>query len=441
MPTIDTLLHARWVVPIIPRGMVYEHYSVAIKQGKIVDLLPTAEAKKQYQADNEIELADHVVLPGLVNAHTHSPMVLFRGLADDMVLMDWLQQYIWPAENKLVNAEFMRDGMLLAMAEMISSGTTCFNEHYFYPDITAKVIAEVGMRARVGLLVIGVPIPWSKDAADCLEKAKQCLAEGPPNALIQFGMAPHSPYTNDDETLLKIKALSEQFNLPIHMHVHETAHEISQSLREHGKRPLQRLADLGLLSPLLQNVHMTQVNDEDIQLLKNYGCHVVHCPESNLKLASGYCPVQQLRNAGINLALGTDGAASNNDLDLFGEMRTAALIGKSITNDPTATSTTDILEMATLGGAKALGLDHEIGSLEPGKAADLIALNFNHLNTQPVYHPISHLVYACHSSQVSDVWVAGRQLLKNYTLQTIDREECIISTQKWQSRIMPTSST
>lgn len=388
-------------------------------------------------ADKEIELAEHVVLPGLVNGHTHSPMVLFRGLADDVMLMDWLKHTIWPAENQWVNDEFMRDGMRLAMAEMISSGTTCFNEHYFYPDIAAGVIAEVGMRARVSFLVIGVKIPWSKDAADCLEKAKLGLAQGSPSELIQYGMGPHSPYTNDDNTLLKVKALAEEYNLPIQMHVHETAHEIAQSLRDFGKRPLQRLADLGLLSPLLQNVHMTQVNEEDIALLKSSGSHVVHCPESNLKLASGYCPVQRLRDAGINIALGTDGAASNNNLDLFGEMHTAALIGKTIANDPTATSATDILEMATLGGAKALALDNEIGSLEPGKAADLIAVNLNHLNTQPVYHPISHLVYACHSSQVSDVWIAGRQLLKNHELQTLDRAECLALARKWRSRILP----
>jgi 5-methylthioadenosine/S-adenosylhomocysteine deaminase len=438
MRSIDTLLHPRWIVPIIPRGVVYEHYSIAIHAGKIVDILATSEGKKQYQADNEIELVEHVVLPGLVNAHAHSPMVLLRGLADDMVLMDWLEQYIWPAENKLVNAEFIRDGMRLAMAEMISSGTTCFNEHYFYPDLSVNFIAEVGMRARVGLMVIDMSFPWSNNAEDCLNKAKQRLAQGPPNELIQFSMAPHSPHTNDDSILLEIKGLSEQFNLPIHMHVHETAYEISKSLADYGKRPLQRLADLGLLSPLLQNVHMTQVIDEDIELLINSGSHVVHCPESNLKLASGYCPVQRLREAGINIALGTDGAASNNDLDLFGEMRTAAMIGKAIANDPTATSATDILEMATLGGAKALGFDKEIGSIEPGKAADLIALDFNHLNTQPVYHPISHLVYACHSTQVSDVWVAGRQLLKNHKLQTLDRAECIAVAQKWRSRILPT---
>jgi 5-methylthioadenosine/S-adenosylhomocysteine deaminase len=435
MQIVDTIIQARWIIPIIPRETVYEHYSLVIHQGKIQALLPTADAMKQFQAKNVVERPDHVLLPGLVNAHTHSPMVLLRGLADDKLLMDWLENTIWPAENKFVNTEFIQEGMQLAMAEMISSGTTCINEHYFYPEIAGPVIAETGIRARLGLLIMDVAIPGLKNAAEGLEKAKKYLALGSPTDLIRYSLAPHSPYTNSDETLLKIKALSEEFDLPIHMHVHEPAHEIAQSLSLFGKRPLQRLADLGLVNHRLQNVHLTQVIQEDIEILKNSGAHVIHCPESNLKLASGYCPVQQLLNAGINLGLGTDGAASNNDLDLFGEMHIAALIGKAIANDPTACKASDILEMATLGGAKALALDSEIGSLEPNKAADLIAVNLNELNTVPVYHPISQLVYATHSHQVTDVWVAGKALLKNRELQTLDRAKCLGLAQKWRSII------
>ncbi len=437
MQTVDTLIHAHWLIPIVPKGEVYEHYSLAAHQGKILQILPTTEAKKQYQADKEFNLQDHVLLPGLVNAHAHSPMVLFRGLADDLALMDWLNTYIWPAENKWVNPEFMIDGMQLAMAEMIRGGTTCFNEHYFFPDIAMDSIAKAGMRARVGLMVLEVPTPWSKDAADCFMKIEQCLAQGSPSELIQFSWAPHSPYAVSDENLLKIIDINKNLNLPIHMHVHETADEVNQSIERYGVRPLKRLANLGLLSPRLQNVHMTQALDEDIQLLKDNGCHVVHCPEGNLKLASGLCPVQRLRDNGINVALGTDGAASNNNLDLFGEIRTAALIGKVVANSPTATSAIDILEMATLGGAKAMHLDSDIGSLEAGKAADLIAVNLQHLNTQPVYHPISQLVYAAECSQVSDVWIAGKQILKNQGITTIDRESCLATAQKWAERLMP----
>lgn len=435
MQTVEMLIHARWVVPVVPKNRYHENYSIAVDKGQIVAILPTYEAKKQYHADKIHELLDHVVLPGFVNAHTHSPMTLFRGLADDLKLMDWLENHIWPAEKACINADYIRDGMKLAMAEMLLGGTTCFNEHYFYPEIIAKSIAEVGMRARVGMLIMSVPTPYSQTSEEAFQKAEQCLAIGAPNSLIQFSLGPHSPYATDDKILLKIKALSDEMNLPIHMHVHETASEINMGLQEFGKRPLQRLADLGLLSPLMQAVHMTQTNDEEIKLLQQTGAHVIHCPESNLKLASGYCPVQKLREAGINLALGTDGAASNNDLDMFGEMRTAAFLGKIVANDPTASSAADVLEMATLGGAKALHLDQEIGSLEAGKSADFIAVDLNHINTQPLYNPISQLVYACHSNQVTDVWVAGQQLLKSQQLQTLSQAECLGIAHSWQSRL------
>ncbi len=436
MKEVETLLHARWVIPVIPRNAVYENYSIAIDQGKILAILPTTSAKNHYESENTLLLNNHVLLPGLVNAHTHSAMVLFRGLADDLALMEWLEKTIWPAERAFVNPEFVRDGLKLAMAEMLSSGTTCFNDHYFLPEVTANTIAEVGMRARVGLVVMSVPTPWAQNAQEYLDQAEHCLSHNTLSPQVYFSLAPHAPYTTDDKTLLKVNELSSKFKLPIHMHVHETAHEIQQSLNDYGKRPLQRLAELGLLSPLMQTVHMTQINDDDITLLQNSGTHVIHCPESNLKLVSGYCPVHQLRTAGVNLALGTDSAASNNNLDLISEMRTAALLGKTVANDATATSATDILEMATLGGAKALALDHEIGSLEPGKAADLIAVDLNHLNTQPVYNPISHLVYACHSTQVTDVWVAGQHLLKQKKFQTLNRNDILAATTAWQTRIM-----
>lgn len=435
MQTVEMLIHARWIVPIVPKNSFLENHSIAIDHGKIVAIMPTYEAKKQYNADKIHEFPDHVVLPGFVNAHAHSPMVLFRGLADDLKLMDWLENYIWPKEQACLTQEFIRDGIQLAMAEMLLSGTTCFNEHYYYPDIIAHSIAEAGMRARVGMLIMSVPTSYSQTADEAFQKAEQCLSLGSPNNLVQFALAPHSPYATDDAILLKIRHLSDKLSLPIHMHVHESIQEMELGLKDYGKRPLQRLSDLGLLSPLLQAVHMTQVNEEDIALLQKTGTHVVHCPESNLKLASGFCPVQKLRDAGINLALGTDGAASNNDLDMLGEMRTAAFIGKQVAKDPTATSAMDVLEMATLGGAKALHLEDQIGSIEAGKSADIIAVNLNHINTQPLYNPISQLVYACHSHQVTDVWVAGKQLLQNRELQTINQAKCLMIAHSWQSKI------
>lgn len=436
MQKIDTLIHARWLIPIVPRNTIYDNYSIAVNAGKIIAILPSSDAKKRYLADNIHELYDHAVLPGFVNAHTHSPMALLRGLADDLKLMDWLENHIWPAEQACLNADFIKEGMKLAMAEMLLSGTTCFNEHYFYPELIATSVAEVGMRACVGMLVISVPTPYSQTVEEAFQKAEQCLAKGAPNSLIQFSLGPHSPYATDDNILLKIKKLSEEKNVLIHMHIHETAHEVELGMKNNGKRPLQRLADLGLLSPRLHAVHMTQTTDEDITLLQQSGTHVIHCPVSNLKLASGCCPVQKLRNAGINLALGTDGAASNNNLDMFTDMRITALLGKMVANDPTATSATDVLEMATLGGARALHIDHEIGSLEVEKSADIIAVNLNKINSQPNYNPISQLVYACHSNQVSDVWIAGKQLVKNHQLQTLNQENCLAIANKWRSNIM-----
>lgn len=435
MQNVEMLIHARWLIPIIPRNLVLDYHSIAVNHNKIIAILPTSEAKKHYHADKVHELNDHVVLPGFVNSHAHSPMTLFRGLADDLKLMDWLENHIWPAEVASINPDFIRDGMQLAMAEMLLSGTTCFNEHYFYPDIIAQCVAEAGMRACVGMLIMSVPTPYSQTAEEAFQKAEHCLAKGAPNSLIQFSLGPHSPYATDDSILLKIKKLSEEMNLLIHMHIHETADEVERGLKEYNKRPMQRLAELDFLSPRLQAVHMTQTTEEDIKLLKQSGAHVVHCPEGNLKLSSGCCPVQKIRHAGINIAIGTDGAASNNNLDMFGEMRTAALLGKMVANDPTATSATDVLEMATLGGAKALHLEHEIGSLETGKSADFIAVNLNEVNTQPVYNPISQLVYACHSTQVTDVWIAGKQLVKNKQLQTINQNQCLAIAQSWQSKL------
>ncbi|MDQ2993950.1 MAG: TRZ/ATZ family hydrolase [Pseudomonadota bacterium] len=425
MQNVDTLLHARWVVPIVPREIVHEHYSVAINGGKIVAILPTSDAKIRYDSPNIIELPDHVLLPGLVNAHTHSPMALFRGMADDMLLMDWLQKHIWPSEAAMLNPEFILDGMRLAMAEMIRGGTTCFNEHYFYPEITSQIVAEIGMRARVGLIVLPVTTAWAKDADECFAKAEAVLAAGSPSDLISYSMAPHSPYMCDNEMLIRVKDLSDKHQLPIHMHVHEPASEIRQSLDTYAVRPINRLQHLGLVSPMLQCVHFTQFIDEDLDALRESGAHIIHCPESNLKLNSGYCPVQKFLDAGINVALGTDGAASNNDLDMFGEMRTAAFIGKTIANDPTATSAFTVLEMATLGGAKALHLADHIGSIEAGKAADLIAVDLRDLNTQPVYNPVSQLVYACNSRQVIDVWIAGTRQLQRGKLTKLDKESIL----------------
>lgn len=435
MTQVDTILNCRWLIPIEPHETVYENYAVAIKDGRIEALLPQKSMLQQYEANNHVDLMNHALLPGFINAHAHSPMVLFKGLADDLPLMDWLNNYIWPAEAKWLNPEFIAEGTEIAIAEMIKNGTTCFNEHYFFPDIIAQAAIDSSIRACVGGTIINFPTAWSKNEKDGLNKLMMIIENFPDHPLIRFALAPHAPYTTTDEILKEIKTLSEQYHLSVHMHVQETAVEVAESIAKLGKRPLRRLYDLGLLSPRFLSVHMTQINDEDIGLLKETNANVAHCPESNLKLVSGFCPVAKLLENKINVALGTDGAASNNNLDMIGEMRTAALIGKTVALSPTAVSAPEVLRMATYNGAKALGLHHEIGSIEKGKAADLIAIDLMHLNTQPLYNPISQIVYATSNTQITDVWVAGKQLLKNKELKTLDEDKVLATAAKWSARI------
>ncbi len=435
MQTIDTLIRARWLIPVEPHNTVFEDYSVAIDEGCIIALGPHHDLVKQFQPEQLIELNDHALIPGLVNAHTHSAMSLMRGLADDLPLMTWLQDHIWPAEQRWVSDDFAHDGSQFAIAEMLRSGTTCFNDMYFFADDTARVASTIGMRATVGLILIDFPTAYAADPEEYLRKGLALHDQYRNDPLIHTAFAPHAPYTVSDGPLEKLRVLSDEMDIPIHMHIHETRFEVEDAFRQQGKRPLQRLDELGLLSPAMIAVHMTQLSDAEIQLVADRGCHVVHCPESNLKLASGFCPVQRLIDAGVNVALGTDGAASNNDLDMFGEMRTAALLGKAVAEDAAALSAANTLRMATLNGARALGLGDEIGSIEPGKWADLCAVNLVELETQPLYHPISQLVYACARNQVSDVWVAGRHLLKDRVLTTLDNEELMAQAQSWQRKL------
>lgn len=435
METIDTLICAKWLVPIDDAGSILENHSVGVKNGKIVAILPTDEARQQYSASETIELGDHVIMPGLVNAHTHSPMTLMRGLADDLALMDWLNNHIWPAEAKFMSEEYIRDGATIAYAEMIRSGTTCFNEHFFFPEVLANTAKEVGLRASIGLIVMSFPNAYANNEDEYLQKAKSTLEQSADHELISYTMAPHAPYTTTDNVLSKMSDIAQTHQLPIHMHMHESRSEIEGSMKEFDMRPLTRMHKLGILNSRFQCVHMTQVDESDLELLKATGAHVTHCPESNLKLASGYAPVQMLLDNGINVCLGTDGGASNNDLDMFGEMRSAAMIGKTIADDPTAVSAKTALRMATINGARALGLENKIGSLEVGKAADIIAVSMDAFNCQPIFNPISHLVYAANSRQVSDVWVAGKQLLKAGELTTINRNQIQQIALKWQTKL------
>jgi 5-methylthioadenosine/S-adenosylhomocysteine deaminase len=432
----ETLIHASWIIPVAPAGRVLEQHAIAIDQGRISAVLPSAEAREQISAGTVVELPEHTLIPGLVNAHTHTPMSLFRGLADDLPLMDWLNRHIWPAEQRWVNAEFVADGSRLAMAEMIRSGTTCFNDMYFFPDVTGQVALEVGMRAVLGMILIDFPSAWATDSDDYLDKAITLHDRFRNEPLVKAIFAPHAPYSVSDIPLRRVRTLANELELPIHMHVHETADEISQSLENFGQRPLARLEALGLPGPDFIAVHMTQLEDSEIDAFATSGGHVVHCPESNLKLASGFCPVARLLDAGINVALGTDGAASNNDLDMLGEMRSAALLGKGVAQNPEALPAAQVLSMATLNGARALGLEDEIGSLEVGKAADITAIDLGRLETRPLFDPVSQIVYAAGREQVSDVWVNGCRLLERGELTRLDLPRLLARTGQWQEKLI-----
>jgi len=433
--TIDALIHARWIIPIEPAGMVLEQHALAIHDGRILEILDSSLANKKYSATTVTHLDGHTLLPGLINTHGHAAMTLMRGLADDLPMMTWLHDHVWPTEHKWVSAEFVHDGSLLACAEMLRGGITCFNDMYFFPEETVRAVDQAGMRATIGLIVVDFPSAWAQDADDYLNKGIELHDQLHNNTLITTAFAPHAPYSVSDAPLQRIAMLAEELDIPIHMHVHETADEVQQAITRHGRRPLQHLDDLGLLSPRLLAVHMTQLDKNEIQRCAETGVHVIHCPESNLKLASGFCPVHDLHQAGVNVALGTDGAASHNDLNMFSEMRTAALLGKGIAADATAVPAEYALRMATINAARSLGLDEDIGSLQPGKAADFIAVHLDEIETAPVYNPVSQLVYATGRDKVTDVWVAGKHLLKDRVLTTLDTEDILTRVQAWRTRI------
>lgn len=417
---VDLLIHASWIIPVEPHGLTLENHTLVVNAGKIADLLPRQTAEKRYQADAVEDLPHHVLIPGMVNTHTHAGMTLLRGIADDLPLMDWLQNHIWPLEKKWVSEAFVKDGTDIAIAEMLLGGVTCFNEMYFFPEITAKQAVRAGIRANVGLILVDFPSAWAENADAYLSKGLALYDQLKNTPLISMAFAPHAPYTVSDGALKHMHVFAEELQLPVHMHVHETGAEIEHSLKHYGKRPLARLDELGLVGPSLVAVHMTHLTDDELEGFAAHGGNIVHCPESNLKLASGFCPVARCLAAGINVALGTDSVASNNDLDMLGETRTAALLAKGVAGDASAVPASVALRMATLNGAKALGLDDTIGSLEAGKSADIAAIRLDGLETQPLYDAVSQLVYTGGRHRVSDVWIAGRQLVKDRQLTTID---------------------
>ncbi|MDX1626073.1 MAG: TRZ/ATZ family hydrolase [Wenzhouxiangellaceae bacterium] len=433
------ILLPRWLVPVAPEGAILERTGVLVEDGEILDLVPFDEIDARAAGAERVELDRHALIPGLVNMHTHSAMALLRGIADDLPLMRWLEDHIWPAESAIMGPSYVRAGSRLAVAEMLAGGTTCFNDNYFFPDVTAEVAIEAGMRGVVGMPMIRFPTAWAETEDDYLRRGlevHQALVDEP---LISTSFVPHAPYSVSDSAFERIRTLAEELDISVHLHLLEAAGEIESSRGEYGLHPLDRLDRLGLLGPRLLAVHMTQIDDDDIARLARRGVHVLHCPESNLKLASGLCPVAKLDSAGVNVCIGTDGAASNNDLDMFGEMRTTALLAKGVSGDPEAVPAARALSMATLHGARALGLDDRIGSVEPGKRADLAAVRLDALATTPVHNVISQLVYSAHAGMVSDVWVDGRRVKSGGTLTTVDVHEVRAEAETWRRRITESS--
>ncbi|MBZ4186048.1 TRZ/ATZ family hydrolase [Thermomonas sp. RSS23] len=431
----DLLIEAGWVVPVVPHGVVLTDHAVAVSGGRIQAILPIAQARMQYAAKDTVARPEAVLLPGLVNAHTHNPMTLLRGIADDLPLMTWLQQHIWPVEAAVIGPDFVADGTTLAIAEMLRGGTTCANENYFFPDVQAGVYKKYGFRARVGAVIIDFPSAWAASDDEYFDRACQLHDTWRGDVLIGTAFAPHAPYTVNDANFERIRMLADQLDLPVHLHLHETAHEVSESLKLHGQRPIARIDRLGLLNDRLIAVHMTQLTEADIHLCAERGVSVVHCAESNLKLASGFCPACALLSAGVNLAIGTDGCASNNDLDMFGETRSAALLAKAVANDAAGFNAFEALHAATLGGAKALGFEDRIGSIEAGKDADLVCVDLSALETQPLHHVVSQLIYATSRQQVSDVWIAGVQKLRQRELVDMDSAAIVANARQWRQKI------
>src|SRR3989441_155593 len=432
---IDLLVSARWVIPVEPPETVLADHGVAVAGDPTLAALPTAEAERRSQPAERVRLARHALIPGLVNLHTHASMTLMRGLADDLPLMTWLKDHIWPVEAKHVSPEFVYDGTLLACAEMLRGGVTCFNEMYFFPEAAARAALAAGIRAALGIIALEFPTPYAADADDYIAKglaARDALKEEP---LLSFCMAPHAPYTVSDRTFAKLVTIAEELDLPIHTHLHETQQEIDESLARYKARPLERLRALGMLGPRLIAAHAVRVTDEEIAMLAHHGASIAHCPSSNLKLASGFAPVAAMLARGVNVGIGTDGAASNNRLDMFQEMRTAALLAKAVANDARALPAHQALAAATLHGARALGLDASVGSLAPGKFADLCAVAFDEPELAPCYDPVSHLAYSAGREQVSHVWIAGKPRVLERKLVGFENRNLNNRALVWQNKV------
>lgn len=436
---VDLIISAKWIVTI--SGEVLENSSVVINDGRIIDVLAGEASQSQYQPADNVRLEEHVLMPGLINLHTHAAMSLMRGLADDQPLMTWLQEHIWPAEKQVLSERYVRDGTLLGCAEMLAGGTTCFADMYFYPKAVADAVMQAGMRANIGLVVLEFPTAYASDADDYLLKGLEARDPWRNHALLTASLAPHAPYTVENRSFEKILTYAEQLSLSIHTHLHETQDELNQSIEKYRQRPLQRLAELGVLGPNFFAAHCVHLEPSEMEMLAEFGCHVAHCPASNLKLASGIAPITEMLKLGVNVGIGTDGAASNNRLDMFAEIRLAALLAKGSSGDAAALPAKKALEMVTIDAARALGMDDKIGTVEIGKLADLTAVRIADPETLPCFDPVSHLVYVAGRHHVTHTWVGGELRYEKLPGQdgvyaNIEPSELKEITSIWQSRLM-----
>lgn len=432
---VDLIIRPGWTLLTTPAVQALSGVSVAVNDGRIAAVMDDAALLAAYSADVVHERPGHILMPGLINAHCHAGMCLMRGYADDMSLETWLEERIWPAESRWVTPEFVADGTRLAIAEMLLGGTTCFADMYYFPDVVAEIAEATGIRSAVGMIALEAPTAWATNADEYIEKGLAVHDATRSLTRVSTTFAPHAPYSVADATLERIRRLADELDVPVHMHVHETATEVAEASRVNGERPLARLERLGLVTPALMAVHATQLDDAEIALLARERASVVHCPRSNLKLASGGCRVADLLAAGVNVALGTDGAASNNRVDMFSEMQLAALLGKHIAGDASVVSAAEALQLATINGARALGLDAEIGSIDSGKSADLICVNLETLSQQPVLDPVSHLVYTSSRDQVTDVWIAGEEVVGNRRLHRLSADSVTASARAWANKL------
>ena len=435
METVDTLVCARWIACVDPDAVLDDH-ALAIRGGRIVAVLPRAEAESRYAPGERIDRPSHLCTPGLVNAHTHAAMTLLRGLGDGLPLEAWLKQRIWPLERRWVAPEFVRDGTDLAIAEMLSAGITCFADMYAFPEVVAARAVEAGMRCVAGLVIAESPTAWAAGVDEYFARSLDLHDAFRDHPLVSTAFVAHGAAGLEDATLNRLRVLVDQLDAPLAMHLHETAGEIDACRRRHGATPLARLARLGLASPSLLAVHAVRFGAEEIDVAGRAGLHVVHCPTSNLKLGSGIAPVPALLEAGVNVALGTDGAASANDLDLVRELRLAALLAAGTSGDAAAVPPRAALRMATLAGAEALGIADATGSLAPGKWADLACFDLGRLPAVPVTDPVAALVGAGGRDFVSDVWVAGRAVVAQGRLTRIDTTEVATRAAGWRTRML-----